>query len=227
MSDNNYCPECGNKLQNEAIFCDKCGFRVVKEENKTKFCFNCGEKIDVNAELCPKCGVRLINPIKNSANVLLSSSQKKIGEGIDSVSRYITARNIVIVLSVIIIIALIASSPAIIENLTPYKEVDASYIGNHVAGEKVQFDGEYVGHTSWGANSFLFYSTITDNDIVKVGNQYVILQGDYLGHDLSGHEGSTVHLEGRFASGGTSNERFGDGYIDGYWFGADTIELVN
>lgn len=226
--DNNYCPECGNKLQNESIFCDKCGFKIIEAENKTKFCFNCGEKIDYHAEICPKCGVRLINPIKNSANDLLSSSQKKIDDGINSFKRYVTVRNVSIVLLVIMVLILISLAPTIIELATPYKEIDASYIPNHVSGEKVQFDGEYIGHTSWGANTYYFYlySPISDNDIVKVGDYYVLLQGDYLDHDLYGHEGSTVHLEGRFAKGGTSNEKFGNGSIDGYWFGADTIELV-
>lgn len=224
--DNNYCPECGNKLQNESVFCDKCGFKIVEKENKTKFCFNCGETIDYHAEICPKCGVRLINPIKNSASDLLSSSQRKIDDGISKFSRYVTVRNVAIVLLVIMVLILISLAPTIIDVTTPYKQIDASYIPNHVAGEKVQFDGEYMGHTSWGANSFLFYSSIKDNDIVKVGDQYVILQGDYLGHDLYGHEGSTVHLEGRFAQGGPSHEKFGDGYIDGYWFGPETIELI-
>ena len=225
--DNNYCQECGNKLKKDAIFCDRCGFKVVEEETKTKFCFNCGEKIDFNAEICPKCGVRLINPITNSAGDILSNSADKIDGAVSSVSKYFTLKNIVIVLLIIIILTLVVEAPAIIDYLTPYKEVDSSYIANPVAGEKVQFDGEYIGTTSWGGGGFLMFSMITNNDIVKVGDQYVIIQGDYMTHDLYNHKGSKVHLEGRFADGGTSTEPFGDGYIDGHWFGATKIELIN
>lgn len=222
--DNNFCTECGNKLGKNEIFCPNCGTKVKDEEKKTKFCSQCGEKIAYDAEICPNCGVRLLNPLANSAGKALNKSFEKTD---DFISKYVTARNVLIIVLIIIIIGLISAAPSIIEHMTPYKQVDSSYIPNHVAGEKVQFDGEYIGTTNWGGGYFFFYSTITNNDIVRVGDQYVILQGDYINHDLYGNEGKTVHLEGRFAAGGLSHQRFEDGYIDGYWFGADTIEIVN
>lgn len=220
--DVNYCSECGNKIGRNSNFCDKCGFKI-NEESKTKFCSNCGEKIDFNAEICPHCGVRIMIPIASSANEALNRGVKKAD---DFLTKYVTARNVLIVFLVIIVLALIVLSPAIIDALTPYKQIDSSYIANPVPGEKVQFDGEYIGHTGWGGGIYYFYVPITDNDVVKVGDQYVIIQGDYLSHDLYGHEGSKVHLEGRFAQTGKSKEPVGDEYIYGYWFGADTIELI-
>ena len=221
--DINYCDECGTKLEKNAVFCPGCGKKVKKEENKTKFCSNCGEKISFNAEICPKCGVRLLNPLSNSAK---DAVDKGLTKADSFMKKYVTARNILIVVLIVIIISLIMAAPSIIDALTPYKQVDSSYIANPVPGEKVQFDGVYYGSTSWGGGFYFFYSPITNNDIVKVGNEYVIIQGDYLGHDLYGHEGETVHLEGRFAQGGKSKEPVNNDYIYGHWFGADTIELV-
>ena len=219
----NFCDQCGAKLEKDAVFCPECGNKVIEEEVKTKFCSNCGEKIAFNAEICPKCGVRLLNPLTNSAK---DTVNKGLDKADNFITKYFTARNIIIVILILIILALVVNAPMIIDSLTPYKQVDSSYIANPVPGEKVQFDGTYVGTTSW-SGGFYFYSLITNNDIVKVGNEYVILQGDYLNHDLYGNEGKTVHLEGRFAGGGKSTEPFGDHNIEGRWFGADTIEIVN
>ncbi|MBE6496236.1 MAG: zinc ribbon domain-containing protein [Methanobrevibacter thaueri] len=220
----NYCPECGNKLSENTVFCPECGTRISETEKKTKFCSHCGEKIDANAEICPNCGVRLLNPIANSAGKALTQGVAKTD---DFIHKYVTARNIIIIFLILIIIGLVVSAPSIIEQLTPYKQVDESYISNPVAGEKVQFDAEYVGPTTWGGGYYYFvYSYITNNDIVRVGDEYVILQGDYLDHDLYGNEGKTVHLEGRFANGGKSKEPLGDDYIYGHWFGAESIEII-
>lgn len=224
LMDINYCEECGTKLEKDSIFCPECGFKVNQGEIKTKFCSNCGEKISYNAEICPKCGVRLLNPLTNSAKDTVNKSFSKAG---DLAKKYLTAKNIFIVFLIIVILFLITNAPAIIDELTPYKHVDSSYIANPVPGEKVQFDGVYVGSTSWSSGFYFYYSYITNNDVVKVGNEYVIIQGDYLSHNLYGHEGKTVHLEGRFAQGGKSKEPMDNKYIYGRWFGADTIELVN
>ena len=220
------CPECGAKLKKDSTFCPKCGKKLKDKESQTQFCQHCGEKIDINAEICPHCGVRLKNPLADTASSALNTVQKGVDEGVSLLSKYLTFKNVTIVILVLIIIGLVIYSPTIIDHLTPYKKVDSTYIANPVPNEKVQFDAEYVGHTGWNSGIFYFYFPITENDILKVGDQYIILQGDYLGHGLYGHEGQMVHLEGRFPSTGVSTERMADGYIDGHWFGADTIELI-
>lgn len=225
--DLNVCPQCGEKLKKNSLFCPSCGFKLKKEDIETKYCENCGEKINKNAEICPHCGVRLMNPLANSAGDALNSLQKKAGDGLISASKYFTLKNVTIVVMVLIIIGLVVYAPAIIDYLTPYKEVDSSYIANPVAHEKVKFTGEYVGTTSWGSGLFYLYYPMTNNDVLKVGDQYVILQGDYLTHNLYGNEGKKVYVEGRFASAGLSSQKMGDGYIEGRWFGATTIELIN
>ena len=223
--ENNYCTECGNKLGDDSIFCPECGFKIRENEKKTKFCSQCGEKIDAKAEICPNCGVRLMNPFSNSAGNALNKSKTRTNEFF---KKYVTLTNIIIIVLVIIIIGLLMAAPDMIEQATPYKEVDSSYISNPVPGEKVQFDAIYVGTTSWDTGGYLFYyNTITNNDIVKVGDEYVIIQGDCLSHDLYGNEGKKIHLEGRFAGSDKSKEPTDSGYIYGRWFGADKIEIVN
>ena len=98
--DNNYCPECGNKLEKDAAFCINCAFKI-KQNNKTKFCSACGEKIDFNAEICPKCGVRLLNPLTNSLNDTFDKATRKTE---DFREKYVTARNITIVFLIFIIL---------------------------------------------------------------------------------------------------------------------------
>lgn len=70
-----FCPNCGNEVTSETVFCSKCGFRLIGEEKpQTKFCQNCGKKIDINAEICPNCGVRVAySPASEEKNVLLAA----------------------------------------------------------------------------------------------------------------------------------------------------------
>ena len=53
-----YCTKCGNKLKEDALFCPKCGSRVVKQNNINK------EEIDlINNQL---------NKENNTSNMLLN-----------------------------------------------------------------------------------------------------------------------------------------------------------
>lgn len=49
---NNYCDNCGTKLENDQKFCDNCGANL--ESNKS--CSNCGYIFTKNSKFCPKCG---------------------------------------------------------------------------------------------------------------------------------------------------------------------------
>lgn len=173
------------------------------------YCEKCGAKIDKNTKFCPECGTKIntiTNQTKNTHNTIF------------------TAKNIVIVFLVIIILGIIMVAPTIMEYMAPYTEVDSSYIANHVADEKVQFDGEYIGTLSTD-----FYSRIgPDFDyIFKVGDEYVFVHGSY--SILSGNEGKTFHLEGKFPDGpqGEKSNQLMDGErISGYWFKEDYIEIA-
>ena len=50
----NKCPKCGEKLEDEAEFCHKCGAEV-ESVNKC----HCGHKNKADAEYCAKCGKKL------------------------------------------------------------------------------------------------------------------------------------------------------------------------
>lgn len=47
------CPQCGEKNDPDAKFCDKCGTSLVK------VCRSCGEENDADATYCDNCGSRL------------------------------------------------------------------------------------------------------------------------------------------------------------------------
>lgn len=56
-----FCPQCGNKTDDNARFCICCGhsFETVREtpaEKTKKYCTHCGNEIDKNAVVCPHCG---------------------------------------------------------------------------------------------------------------------------------------------------------------------------
>ena len=110
------------------------------------------------------------------------------------------------------------------EQVAPYKEVDSSYIANHIANEKVQFDGKYINTSSE------FFSIIGSDSvyIFKVGDEYVFVLGSYSA--LDNNEGKSVHLVGKFPEGREgelSKQELNDKVINGYWFKADNINIID
>ncbi len=125
---------------------------------------------------------------------------------------------------IVIILAIILLSCIFI---SPYKQIDTTYVLNPTIGEKVQFDGEYIGITSWGSNDdILYYMPPPNYDIIKYGEQYIFLTGDYNSHNLIGNEGRTVHIEGEFEDSIMTSQPIKNGTVDGYFFNADKIELI-
>lgn len=56
-----YCQNCGSEIEDKALFCAKCGFKIVDVETvATRFCSNCGSKIAAVANYCTNCGIKLI-----------------------------------------------------------------------------------------------------------------------------------------------------------------------
>ena len=51
-----FCPECGNKMEQEVKKCPECGAKVVPN---AKFCPECGKKIVDGKKKCPKCGAEV------------------------------------------------------------------------------------------------------------------------------------------------------------------------
>lgn len=65
------CPECGAEVQNESLFCPKCGTKMPQvevvaeeaeetEEAVPKFCSKCGAAISAGSRFCVSCG----NPVE-------------------------------------------------------------------------------------------------------------------------------------------------------------------
>ena len=54
-----YCKHCGNKMDDDALFCTSCGCRKDAEE-KALYCEKCGTKISDGALFCTTCGNKLV-----------------------------------------------------------------------------------------------------------------------------------------------------------------------
>lgn len=54
-----YCRKCGKKLHPGAVFCDKCGTRIVDAKEPQRVCNNCGNVLNEQWKYCGFCG-RLI-----------------------------------------------------------------------------------------------------------------------------------------------------------------------
>jgi len=55
----NYCIQCGYEVDDDAIYCEKCGHKrgeKKKEVDKLNYCTQCGYEVDDNAIYCEKCG---------------------------------------------------------------------------------------------------------------------------------------------------------------------------
>ena len=213
-----YCPECGSKIASNANFCENCGEKIEADPENIKFCKYCGKKINANAEICPECGVRLENAIR-------SNSKKTINSLSSNISIFLRSKYFKILILIIIILLLAISAPKIIDTITPYKDVDSSYISNPVPFEKVRFIGEYVGETdSTGYMLFLYHPGAT-YDVIKVDDQYVFIRDNDLGMNLN--EGDMVQLEGKFSDGGKASKEFNDKPLAAYWFAPDNYEIIS
>lgn len=213
-----YCPECGSKIESNANFCEKCGTKIEADPENFKFCKYCGKKINADAEICPECGVRLENAIR-------SNSKKTINSVSSNISIFLRSKYFKILIIIIIISLLIISAPKIIDLITPYKDVDSSYVSNPVPFEKVRFTGKYVGETDYtGAAGFFYYSSGATYDIIKVDDQYVFIRENDLNMNLE--KGDMVQLEGKFSDGGQVTKEFNDKPLDAYWFAPNSYKIV-
>lgn len=193
--------------------------KIEVDSENTKFCKYCGKKINADAEICPECGVRLENAIR-------SNSKKTINSLSSSISIFLRGKYFKILILIIVILLLAFSAPKIIDTLTPYKDVDSSYISNPVPFEKVRFVGKYVGETDDnGYYGFFYYSPGATYDVIKVDDQYVFIRDNDLGMKLD--KGDKVQLEGKFSDGGKASKEFNDKPLDAYWFAPDNYEIIN
>ncbi len=68
------CPNCGNELSNNAIFCNNCGREVpARSKNADKiFCSNCGAELKSGTEFCGNCAT----PVSISQPVIEDKPKK-------------------------------------------------------------------------------------------------------------------------------------------------------
>jgi len=74
------CVKCGTPLNEEQVFCPKCGTAKVIE--KQNICSQCGTELQTGQIFCPKCGKKA----EETVNVPMHNTQKKaLSKGIIAV----------------------------------------------------------------------------------------------------------------------------------------------
>ena len=53
------CPNCGNDVPQDALFCNNCGCKISKEAQSNKKCPNCGSFVPQDAMFCNNCGCKI------------------------------------------------------------------------------------------------------------------------------------------------------------------------
>ncbi len=69
-----FCSNCGNQIDDDALFCTKCGAKLSEKHNES-FCEKCSSKLDDDALFCTKCG-----------NKVQKNDKKDLSDKIESVS---------------------------------------------------------------------------------------------------------------------------------------------
>ena len=151
-----------------------------------------------------------------------SNSKEAVNSVSFTISNFLKSKYFKILILIIIISLLAISAPKIIDSLTPYKDVDSSYIANPVPFEKVRFTGEYVGESD---SSMVIWGYIEATyDVVKVDDQYVFIRENNL--DMNLNKGDIVQLEGKFSDGGKIGKELDHKQISGYWFAPYDYKIV-
>lgn len=68
------CPNCGEELFDDALFCRECGCKIPKEPQK-RFCRECGSKLEEGSKFCSMCGAKVL-----TQNDLVQSEETDIYE---------------------------------------------------------------------------------------------------------------------------------------------------
>lgn len=72
------CPNCGNDVPQNALFCNNCGCKISKEAQSNKKCPNCGSLVPQDALFCNNCGCKIPEEPKGRS---CSNCGKPLAEG--------------------------------------------------------------------------------------------------------------------------------------------------
>jgi len=132
------CLKCGNHMDINSLFCNKCGTKNSDESVK-KFCYNCGKKIDNETIFCTECGIQ----INESTNL---NTTTPIHQIIKSKSTFLW---ILLIISLIIFFASIVNGNNKIEN----NPIDSIYSAFTAKVNKNQEDKDKEATTKIQTNS--------------------------------------------------------------------------
>ncbi|MBR1495084.1 MAG: zinc ribbon domain-containing protein [Acidaminococcaceae bacterium] len=71
------CPNCGGDVPRDALFCNNCGCKIVKE-TAGRHCSNCGMPIAADSMFCAHCGTKVEQEAANVANAEVPAGSQKL-----------------------------------------------------------------------------------------------------------------------------------------------------
>ena len=70
------CPNCGGDVPRDALFCNNCGSKIVKETSG-RHCSNCGMPIAADSMFCAHCGSRVEQEAAKVENTEIPAGEQK------------------------------------------------------------------------------------------------------------------------------------------------------
>lgn len=149
-----YCEKCGKQLNDEAVFCEGCGVRLLNkadEEKQVFTCKNCGAEYSALPLYCEKCGSRMRKENFAKTNPDLVNYNKKFD--VKSITKSNLPLIIVIVNVIVLVLTILFSD---------------SYSHTYKGGEIIFSDETYCdssGNLRNRANGSYWYFSKTDKYI--------------------------------------------------------------
>jgi len=202
------CVKCGTPLNEEQVFCPKCGTAKVIE--KQNICSQCGTELQTGQIFCPKCGKKA----EETVNVPMHNTQKKaLSKGI---------------IAVLVAVAVILSA-LVLPNLLVSVE-DLCEQGNYIGAYKKASGSE---KDKVLAENVIAVLSEESSDVLKNPDSFVLQQGYYYGFisdDGDFQQQATLYLSGTNGFGGIVSHYFAWVYSNDsqeweYWGSVDNYTL--
>ncbi len=71
------CPNCGGDVPRDALFCNNCGSKIVKETSGRR-CSNCGMPLAADSMFCAYCGTKVEQEAAKVENTEVSTGEQKL-----------------------------------------------------------------------------------------------------------------------------------------------------
>lgn len=202
----NYCENCGAKIQKDAQFCPECGLQVKQKLNT---CPNCGKNIENSLNFCENCGTKI--------NTLQIVTKKE-----NIFEKY---KNPIIILATVVIIAIIIAATL---SFTA-KPADVGTYTVTVGSNRFEIPGDYVVDPStidvdYTGYNVMFSQAYTNKDeIIFIGVMNVPygVDAQQVVSSQGGVQKNLMGVNGYYSQDGNGYYTFA--FVDGAYINVVTV----